>query len=291
MKKLLALVLSMLLVASCFALVAVAEEETTAAEGETTAAEGETTAAGEETTEGEAPSYSNTRLVFDMNAKDMKVVTTPTGINRTLFKSEWEGARLKITDVGDPYVYINWSTYINKADLEKTDSQSYPFVVFKLKVVGYVDDIEIFYCAGDVTGATPGISTTTDYPCASTGEIEYIMYDLTGDCEGNYNSFRFDPMGCDEDTEIYLYEMALFATEDEAIAYAGLDQEESEPETTEEVTDEETEEETEEVTTKAPAKTEKETEPAKEEGCGNIIGVGSVIAIISLGVVCIKKKD
>ena len=285
MKKLLALVLSMLMVASCFALIAVAEEETTAAE-ETTVAD-ETTAA-EETTEAE-PSYSNTLLVFGSN---MKVLTSANGIHKTLYKSEWEGARLKITESGDPYISINWSQYINKAKLEKVDSQSYPFLVFKLKVVGYIEDVELFYCAGSVAGATQEFATTTDYPPECSGEIEYIIYDLTGDCEGNYNMFRFDPMGADEDTEIYLYELAMFATEDEAIAYAGLDQEETEPETSEAevTTEEETEEKTEAPTTEAPT-AGREPQNDKKDGCGGIIGAGSVLAIISLGIVCIKKKD
>ncbi len=280
MKKLLALLLSMLLVASCFALAAVAAEETTAA-GE------ETTVAGEETTEGEATTLSNTLLVFDNYAKEKKLLGSQSGIHKTFFNSDWEGARLKITDIGDPYVYINFSTYIKKADLEKVDSQSYPFVVFKLKIEGYIDDIELFYCAGDITGADPAYATTTDYPCECSGEIEYIMYDLTGDCEGNYNQFRFDPMGADEDTFIYLYEMALFATEEEAIAYAGFDQETEPEETTVEETEEKTEEKTEEETTKKPTA----AKPEEEKGCGSIVSVGAVVAIVSLGVVCIKKKD
>ena len=286
MKKLLALVLSMLLVASCFAMMVYAEEETTvAAEGEET-----TAAEGEETTEGEAPSYSNTLLVFNENAKEMKILTSPNGINKTYFKSEWEGARLKITKPDDPYVQITWSQYIRKADLEQLDSQSYPFVVFKLKVVGYIDDIELFYCAGEISGPTGGYSSTTDFPGMYDGSVEYIIYDLTGDCEGNYNVFRFDPMGADEDTEIYVYEMAFFATEDEAIKYAGLDQvtepEESETESAEVTTEEKTEAPTTEAASK-PERGEKE----EEKGCGGIISVGALVAMISLGVVCIKKKD
>ncbi len=275
MKKLLALVLSMLLVASCFALVAVAAEETTA----------------EETTEGAATEYVNTKVVFDENAKEMKVLASPNGIHKTLYKSEWEGARLKITDVGDPYLTINWSSYIKKAGLEKVDSQSYPFIVIKLKIEGYVDDFELFYSAGDIMGPDPAYATTTDYPCEGSGEIEYIIYDLTGDCEGTYNQFRFDPMGADEETLVYLYEMAMFATEDEAIAYAGLDQEpeETEPETTEaEVTTEEETEAEEEQTTKKPVSN---PNAEKEKSCGGVISVGAIVAIISLGVVCIKKKD
>ena len=209
MKKFLALVLSMLLVASCFALVAVATEETTVA--------------GEETTEGEASAYSNTLLTFNEDAKGKKVLTSPNGIHKSFYNAEeWEGAKLKITDPGDPYVYINWSTYIKKASLENVDSQAYPFVVVKLKVDGYVDDFELFYCAGSIAGADPTYATQTDYPCDCTGEVEYIIYDLTDDCEGNYNQFRLDPMGADEETVVYLYEIALFATEEEAIAYAGV---------------------------------------------------------------------
>ena len=283
MKKLLALILSMLLVASCFAFAVVAADETT-----DTAAADETTAA-EETTEESAPTnYSNTLLVFDNNAKDMKLIGSPNGIKKTYFKSEWEGARLEITDGSDPYVTINWSSYIKKAGLEKVDSQEYPFIAFKLKVEGYVDDIELFYAAGSISGATGGYSSTTDYPCMCSGDVEYIIYDLTGDCEGIYNLFRFDPMGADEETVIYLYEMALFATIDEAEAYAQV--EETEAPETEETTEAATTEAatTEEQTTKAPS-----ARPGQEEkkDCGSVIGVGAIVAIISLGVVCIKKKD
>ena len=284
MKKLLALVLSMLLVASCFAMISYAEEETTAAE-ETTVAEGE------ETTE-EAPSYSNTKIVFDENAKAMKILGSQNGLNKTFYKAEeWEGARLKITKPDDPYVAINFNQYIKKADLEKLDSQSYPYIVFKLKVEGYIDDIELFYCAGDVTAATGGFSTTTDFPGMYDGSVEYIIYDLTGDCEGNYNMFRFDPMGADDDTLIFLYEMAFFATEEEAIAYAGFDQEpeieETEPVETEAPT---TEKETEAPTTEAVSRPER-GDKAEDKGCGGIISVGAFVALIALGVVCIKKKD
>ena len=285
MKKLLALVLSMLLVASCFAMMAYAEEETTAAAEETTVA-----AEGEETTEGEAPSYSNTLLVFNENAKEMKILTSPNGINKTYYKSEWEGARLKITKPDDPYVQITWSQYIRKADLEQLDSQSYPFVVFKLKVVGYIDDIELFYCAGEISGPTGGYSSTTDFPGMYDGSVEYIIYDLTGDCEGNYNVFRFDPMGADEDTEIYVYEMAFFATEDEAIKYAGLDQVTEAPTTEPAETEPATEKKTEAPTTEAVSRPER-GDKAEDKGCGGIVSVGAVVAMIALGVVCIKKKD
>ena len=109
MKKLLALVLSMLLLVSCFAMAVVAAEETT---------------------EGEAPSYSATRVVFDNNTKDMKILGNQNGINKTFFKSEWEGAKLKLTDVGDPYVVINMNMYAKKAGVDKVDSQECIISIF-----------------------------------------------------------------------------------------------------------------------------------------------------------------
>ncbi len=275
MKKLLALILSVLMVASCFALAVVAAEETTAA--------------GEETTEGAPLELVNTKLVFDSFAQEKKLLNGQNGINKAFYNSEWEGARLKITKPEDPYVYLNWANYCKKADLEQVDSQSYPFIVIKLKIEGYVDDIELFYCAGEISGADPAYATTTDYPCSATGEVEYIIYDLSGDCEGNYNQFRLDPMGAEEDTLIYLYEMVMFATEEEALAYAGYDEEETEPaeETTEEpvVTTEE------EETTKAPVSTRAPKEEEEKGGCGSVVSIGAVVAIIALGAVCIKKKD
>ena len=278
MKKLLALVLSLLLVASCFALSISAED----------------------TTEGEDAAYTNTVLKFDAETMKMKVLTGQMGISKPVCNTGWEGARLKLTDVGDPYVTIQFNNYIRKAGLEDLDSQTYPFVAIKVVIEGYVEDIELFICAGDVLAPDPAFSSVSDYPCESSGEAEYVIYDLTDDCEGIYNSFRFDPMGADEDTVIYLCEIAFFATEDEALIYAGYgedgdgegeDEETTEEsvEETEEQTEEKTEKKTEKETTKA-QKTEKETEAA-EEGCGGIISIGAVVAMISLGIVCIKKKD
>lgn len=281
MKKLLAFILSLLMVASCFALAAVATEETTAAEGETTAA-------GEETTEAEAKDFVNTKLVFNSDAQGMKLLGSQNGINKAFYNSAWEGAMLKITKPEDPYVYLNWANYCKKADLEQVDSQSYPYIVIKLKVEGYIDDVELFYCAGEISGADPAYATTTDLPCDCTGEVEYIIYDLTGDCEGNYNQFRIDPMGADEDTIIYLYEVAMFATEEEAFAYAGFDEETEEE--TEAPTAAETEEET-EAETQAETKKPAAEKPEEKKGCGSVVSIGAVVAIIALGVVCIKKKD
>lgn len=286
MKKLLALVLSMLLVASCLALVAIAEEETTAAT-ETTSEES--------TTEQATPTYSNTLLVFDDTTKAFKILGSPSQIDKHYYSTEdtaepWEGAKLLLKDITDPYVFIQWNSYISKAKLDKVDSQEYPFVVIKLKVDGYVEDFELFYCAGTVSGADQNYATTTDYPHSNTGDVEYIIYDLTDDCEGNYNSFRFDPVGADEESIIYLYEFALFKTEEEALAYAEYDEEQEDDTTAPVESEQDTtapeSEEDEEIQTAAPV-----VDDDKKEGCGSVISVTALAALITLGAVCIKKKD
>ena len=327
MKKLLALVLSMLLVASCFALVAFAEEETTtaaeettvaeettteavvdgtegeettaaegettaaegettAAEGETTAAEGETTAAEEESTEA-APSYENNKLVFDKNAKGMKVLTNPNLIeSKEIFSDDWTGAKLQITDGSDPFINIQWATYIKKAKLDKLTAEDYPYIAFKMKVEGPMDDVELFYCAGEVRGASGEFMSTSDYSTlGEEGEYAYVVFDLSDDFgEGIWNMFRFDPLGADETTVVYLYEMAMFKTEDEVLAYAGI---EKEPETTAAETEAPT---TEAPTTEAPT-TEAATE-AEEGGCKAIAAAPIVALIAVLGVAFVaKKKD
>lgn len=179
----------------------------------------------EETTQTE-PIFPVNMLTFDSYAENFRVLVTAIDINKTFYSDSWEGARLEILDIGDPYVHINWNNYVKNTHREKLDSQSYPFMVIKLRIEGYVEDFELFYCAGDILSPDPRYYTTTDYPCESTGDIEYIIYDLSDDCEGYYNQFRFDPIGADEDTVIYLYEMAFFATEQEALVYAGYNMDE-----------------------------------------------------------------
>ena len=40
-----------------------------------------------------------------------------------------------------------------------------------------------------------------------------------------------------------------------------------------------------------PAEKPAAAKPEEKKGCGSIVSVGAVVAIIALGVVCIKKKD
>ena len=244
----------------------------------------------------------NTRLELGEKTRNFNLLILPKGLDKVFYPTEgqtetWDGIRLAITDNSDPYLNFDWLSYIYKARLENVDSQAYPYVAFKLKVDGYVEDFELFYCTGDVYKATAEYSTTTYYPCDCTGEVEYIIFDLTDECEGEYNRFRLDMNMADANTTVYLYEIALFATEQEALVYVGLAEPETDATTEQETeapaqtTEQETEAQTEATAETTEAQTQATAEPEKKGGCSSVIGTGLVTAgLAAASVICFKKK-
>ena len=242
----------------------------------------------------------NTKLELGEKTRKLDLITASKHLDEVFYAPEgeaepWDGIRMGVTDGTDPSVTLDWASYLYKAYLDSVDSQVYPFVAFKLKVVGYVSDFELFYCAGEIRKPTAGYSELTYYGCESNGEVEYILFDLTEMCEGDYNRLRLDINGSEAGTEVYLYEVALFATEQEALVYMGLIAPDEEPTTeeetetaTEQVTEQKTEPTTEatgDVTTEAAATQE------KKSGCGAIVGAGMItVCLVALGAACINKK-
>ena len=272
MKKLLAVLLCALILAACLSLCAYANEETTAAEEATT----EEAAAIERTAD---------RVVFNADlASRPNCIVGMSGLSK---KGEWEGVKVDIKEPEDPNFTFDYKSYCNKYDLTPMNGEDVGYIVLKVLVPedGFYDDIEIFYGSGDITGATAGYSVTSEY-CGEGNGFVYFIYNLDGLWEGAVNMFRIDPVGMDEGELLYIMELAMFKTEDEAITWCDFDEEETEEPTTEAPT-------TEAPTTEAPT-TEAGTRPPREEkdeGCGGIVSVGAVVAMIALGAVCIKKKD
>ncbi len=238
----------------------------------------------------------NTKLELGEKTRKLNLITASKHLDEIYYAPEgeaepWDGVRMGITDGTDPFLTIDWAAYIYKANLEYIDSQAYPFVAFKLKVVGSASDFELFYCAGDVRQPSADYSDLTYYNYESAGEVGYILFDLIDMCEGDYNRIRLDVVGADENTEVYLYEVAMFATEKEALVYMGLLDPEAEPTTeaeTEAPTEQTTEQET-EVQTEAPT-----TAPADQEkkgGCGSVLSVGfAAVCLVAVSTICFKKK-
>ena len=239
----------------------------------------------------------NTKLELGEKTRKLDLITASKHLDEVFYAPEgeaepWDGIRMGVTDGTDPSVTLDWASYLYKAYLDSVDSQAYPFVAFKLKVVGYVSDFELFYCAGEIRKPTAGYSELTYYGCEANGEVEYILFDLTDMCEGDYNRLRLDINGSEAGTEVYLYEVTLFATEKEALVYMGLAAPETdaatEPETdvqTEQTTAQDTEEPTgAPATTEAPATQDK-------KGCGSIMSAGLVtVGLVAACAVCTKKK-
>ena len=282
MKKVLSLLLCALMLASCLALGAYANEETTAAGEETTA-------------EQAAPvERTNDRLVFDL---DLISKPNPIGGSNGLNKSsgvskkgEWEGYKINIKSPEDPNFTINYQNYFKKYDLTPLTGEEVSYIVLRFVVPedGYYDDFEIYHCAGTVTAPTEDAKATSEY-CDEANGFTYFIFNLEGAWEGEISQLRIDPIGMDEGDIIYLMEIAMFSNVDDAYNWCAFEEEEETEATTEENTEEPTTAEatTEEQTTKPESIRPKE----EEKGCGGIISIGAVVAIIALGVVCIKKKD
>lgn len=273
MKKALSLLLCALMLVSCLALGAYANEETT--------------------DEQAAPvERTNDRLVFDL---DLISKPNPIGGNNGLNKSsgvskkgEWEGYKINIKYPEDPNFTINYQTYFKKYDLTPLTGEEVSYIVLRFVVPedGYYDDFEIYHCAGTVTAPTEDAKATSEY-CDEANGFTYFIFNLEGAWEGEISQLRIDPIGMDEGDVIYLMEIAMFKTEEDAYNWCAFEEEEET--TTEEQTEEPT---TAEVTTEEQTTKPESIRPKDEKkGCGSVIGIGAVVAMISLGIVCIKKKD
>ena len=282
MKKVLSLMLCMLMLVSCMALCVYANEETTEATTE------------EATTEGTAPvERTNDRLVFDLDLiSKPNPLSGNNGLNKNSGvskKGEWEGYRIDIKYPEDPNFTINYSNYFKKYDLTPLTGEEVGFIVLKIVVPedGYYDDFEIYHCAGSVTAPTEDAKAVSEY-CDEANGFTYFIFNLEGAWEGEITQLRIDPIGMSEDDVVYLMEIAMFKTEEEAYNWCGFEEEEVTEAPTEDAatTEAETEEETKTtVSTRAPKEEE------EKGGCGSVVSIGAVVAIIALGAVCIKKKD
>ena len=96
----------------------------------------------------------------------------------------------------DPFVNFSMTKFQKAAGMDKVKADDYKYVMLKVRSVGCSSGtFELFYCAGQVTGATGGIMTTASYDLENTG-WQYVLFDLSAvnHWTGNVNGFRFDYM-------------------------------------------------------------------------------------------------
>ena len=191
------------------------------------------------------------------------------------------------TITGNPEVYVNYGKYVRRIGAENLNADNIKYVAVKIKVQGTVEDMQIWGLAGE-NHSNLGVDTlVADNWPECNGESEYMLFDMEEAWTGLINKFCFKFVNPSADAVIYIEEIALFADQASAYAYAGQEVPTEAP--TEEVT-EPTEETTEEAPT-AEDTTAPTTEAPTEEpksGCGSVVGFG-VIAILGAAFVALKK--
>lgn len=191
------------------------------------------------------------------------------------------------TITGNPLVYVNYSKYVRRFGMENLTGEAIKYVAVKIKIVGDIEDMHIWGLAGE-NHSNIGVSSllADNWPTCN-GESEYMLFNMEDQWSGLIDKFCFEFVNPSADAEIYIEEIALFADQAAAYAYAGTEPETEAPtEETEAPTDApETEAPTAEDTT-APT-TEAPTEEPKS-GCGSVVGFG-VIAILGAAFVALKK--
>lgn len=279
MKRVLTVLLAMLLAFSCLTLIAFAAEEPTDSSAQ------DTTVATEEVV------FDPLHIIFNSSLTGKKNIVTTTNhmAKGTVSKTdEWPGVKIEITETEDPHFGVNYDTYIQKIGAEPQNIENTPFVVLKVLTEEIAfDDFEIYYCAGDVTAPVEECRAISDYAFDAEDGSVYFIFDLTDDATGALHQLRIDISGAEEGALMYLTDIVLLATEQEALDWCGYEETEApetEAPTAEEATTAKKEEPT-EVPTAAPVTKE-------EGGCGSIITAGfASLALVILGAVCITKKD
>ena len=193
------------------------------------------------------------------------------------------------TITGNPELYVNYGKYVRRIGAENLNADNIKYVAVKIKIQGTVEDMEIWGLAGE-NHSNIGVDALTadDWPTCS-GESEYMLFDMEEMWTGLINKFCFKFVNPSADAVIYIEEIALFADQAGAYAYAGKEAPTEAPTAAPtEPTEETTEAPAEEATTEAP--TEVPTE-APKSGCGSVVGFGAVAVLAAAAAFVACKKD
>ena len=194
------------------------------------------------------------------------------------------------TITGNPKLYVNYSKYTRRVGLENLNADDIKYVAVKIKIVGSVEDMSIWGLAGDKHSTMDEGPLTADNWPEGTGESEYMLFDMDEAWTGLIDKFAFEFINPTPDTVIYVEEIALFADQAGAYAYAGMEVPTKAPETTagEEPTDAPTQAP---ETNASDVTTEQTTEPTAEGGCASVVGFGVASVLIAAAAVVARKKD
>ena len=219
-----------------------------------------------------------------------------TNVHNLHFYGEHQGIKIMPTTnddgtiTGNPTLYVNYSKYVRRVGLENLNADDIKYVAVKIKIVGEVEDMNIWGLAGENHSTQDASSLVADNWPECTGESEYMLFDMEEMWTGLIDKFAFEFVKPTADTVIYIEEIALFTDKEGAYAYAGT-------EAPTEAPTEEAEEPTEEATTEAPvaedttAAVEETTVEDTESGCGSVVGFSAAAVLVAAAAFVACKKD
>ncbi len=152
----------------------------------------------------EAPTEGETALVIDFNALGSKVLKGCfSGPNQTTVtvESDDDGEQYvsfatNVANATDPYVTFDLRNFLKKADMDSINADEFSYIIMKVRSKGCsAGTFNIYYFAGGVSGATPGMEVSTGFD-VSEEDWQYILFDMKGanNWKGKVNGFRMDYM-------------------------------------------------------------------------------------------------
>jgi hypothetical protein len=194
------------------------------------------------------------------------------------------------TITGNPTLYVNYAKYVRRAGLVNLNADDVKYVAVRLKVVGEIEDLKIWGLAGENHSTMETSNLMADNFPTCNGESEYMLFNMEDMWTGLINQFAFEIVNPNPDAVVYIEEIALFADQASAYAYAGMEAETEAP--TEAPTDApETEAPTAAPETNAPETEAPATETEAEGGCGSVIGFSAVALLAAAAAAVVLKKD
>ena len=268
--------------------------------------------------------YTNNKIVFNADTDLIPLTGFYGSVNLLDYlypyasdAEKWEGARLMKTEEADTdydgsvrsgtNFSIMYQSFCTRAGLTACTGPEASYIVVKLMTKGEFEDLNLRAIAYDAdTDSELEFSTGSMYggiDFDKEGEVQYLIYDVEGifdDAEA-VTKFYMDIQGMNDETEIYLYEIALFSNEKDAYVYAGEEYEDDDTteapaggdETKDPAGNDETKAPTGNDETKAPAGNDETKAPAGNDGgCASVVGFGAAaIMVAAAAAVVLKKKD
>ncbi len=169
-------------------------------------------------------------LTFYASNRNRAYFTGANQCDYEIVMDETYGSVLKLTATRralDPFIAFNYASYMKAHRLDAISADEYKYMVYTIRVENVVcDSFEMFYYAGNITGATPGYNMTAAFDSSAEG-WQKVVFDLSNvDFSGTLNGMRWDflttPSGTGEES-VYIYSIQFFKTREEAMGDLNID--------------------------------------------------------------------